>query len=187
MHFDTLPISVAAPYAAEDAWVCFGLYEIFRAGLNKNENLKKLYENCDLPLLKVLLNIERTGVMVNQARLADLSEIFHKEMEELEQQIWHLAGHEFNIASPQQLANVLYQEMGLPLHKSTDADTLAEIEHPIADKILGWRSLSKLAGTYADALPRQIASTDAFTQPICRPARTLAACLHAIRIYKTFQ
>lgn len=158
MHFDTLPISVAAPYAAEDAWVCFGLYEIFRAGLNKNENLKKLYENCDLPLLKVLLNIERTGVMVNQARLADLSEIFHKEMEELEQQIWHLAGHEFNIASPQQLANVLYQEMGLPLHKSTDADTLAEIEHPIADKILGWRSLSKLAGTYADALPRQIAS-----------------------------
>jgi len=158
MHFDTLPVNIAAPYAAEDSFVCFGLYEIFREKLNRNEKLKKLYENCDLPLLKVLLNMERTGVMVNQSRFGTLSEIFHKDMEELEKQIWHLAGHEFNIASPQQLANVLYQEMGLPLHKSTDADTLAEIEHPIADKILEWRSLSKLAGTYTDALPRQVAS-----------------------------
>ncbi len=158
MHFETLPIDVAAPYAAEDSWICFGLYEIFREKLNQNEKLKKLYENCDLPLMKVLLKIERNGVMVNQARLADLSEIFHKDMEELEKQIWHLAGHEFNIGSPQQLATILYEEMGLPLHKSTDADTLTEIEHPIADKILEWRSLSKLAGTYADALPRQVAS-----------------------------
>ena len=158
MHFDTLPIDIAAPYAAEDSWVCFGLYEIFRSGLDKNETLKKLYENCDLPLLKVLLNMERNGVMVNQSRLADLSEIFHKDMEELEKQIWHLAGREFNIGSPQQLAVILYDEMKLPRHKSTDADTLAELEHPIADKILEWRSLSKLAGTYADALPRQVAS-----------------------------
>ncbi len=158
MHFETLSVEIAAPYAAEDAWVCFGLYEIFREKLNKNEKLKKLYENCDLPLLKVLLNMERTGVMVNQSRFSTLSEIFHKDMEELEKQIWHMAGHEFNIASPQQLATVLYEEMGLPLHKSTDADTLAEIEHPIADKILEWRSLSKLAGTYTDALPHQIAS-----------------------------
>ncbi len=158
MHFGNLPIHVAAPYAAEDAWVCFGLYEIFREKLNPNEKLKKLYENCDLPLLKILLNMERVGVMVNQSRFSVLSEIFHKDMLELEKQIWHMAGHEFNIGSPQQLAVVLYEEMGLPLHKSTDADTLAEIEHPIADKILEWRSLSKLAGTYTDALPHQIAS-----------------------------
>lgn len=158
MHFETLPVEIAAPYAAEDSWVCFDLYEIFREKLNKNDKLKKLYENCDLPLLKVLLNMERTGVMANQARFGTLSEMFHKDMEELEKQIWHMAGHEFNIASPQQLATVLYEEMGLPLHKSTDADTLAELEHPIADKILEWRSLSKLAGTYTDALPHQIAS-----------------------------
>jgi DNA polymerase-1 len=102
--------------------------------------------------------MERAGVLVNKSRLHDLSAIFHKDMQALEKEIHALAGREFNIASPAQLGVVLYDELSLPRHKSTDADALAELEHPIAAKVLEWRSLSKLAGTYADALPKQIAS-----------------------------
>ncbi|MCL2749293.1 MAG: DNA polymerase I [Alphaproteobacteria bacterium] len=157
MHFELLPVEVAAPYAAEDSNICFALYELFRKQLDKNESLNKLYEKCDRPLLKVLLGMERAGVLVDQAKLRDLSEIFHKDMALLEKEIWHMAGREFNIGSPLQLATVLYDELKLPRQKSTDADTLSELEHPIAAKILEWRSIAKLAGTYADALPRQIA------------------------------
>jgi DNA polymerase-1 len=158
MHFDALSVEVAAPYAAEDATICFALYELFKRQLDSNDSLRKLYETCDRPLLKVLFNMERAGVLVDRSKLHNLSAIFHKDMQALEKEIHALAGREFNIASPQQLAVVLYDELGLPRHKSTDADTLAELEHPIAAKVLEWRSIAKLAGTYADALPRQIAS-----------------------------
>ncbi|MCL1892399.1 MAG: DNA polymerase I [Alphaproteobacteria bacterium] len=157
-HFEALPIGVATPYAAEDAAVAFALYRLFREKLDKNQRLKKLYENCDRPLLKILLNMERAGVGVDKSKLRGLSAVFHDDMAKLEKEIWDMAGREFNIASPMQLAAVLFEELGLPRRKSTDADTLAEIEHEIAGKILEWRSLSKLAGTYTDALPRQIAS-----------------------------
>ncbi len=232
LHFENLAIETAAPYAAEDAWVTFALYELFRermdsdimplrslpepppaaqrgasapplegwesclrpgaqlfgsdtpvldsppsrggalaplcaaGGGSGNEvwqshilgGLRWLYENCDLPLMKILFSMERRGVLVNQTGLHHLSLVFHEQLRNMEKEIWDLAGHEFNIASPQQLATVLYDEMGLPQHKSTDADTLAELEHPIADKILAWRSIAKLAGTYADSLPKQIAA-----------------------------
>lgn len=162
MHFDMLDIEKATPYAAEDASICFALYELMRPELNKNEKLKKLYENCDLPLMPVLLKMERTGVLVNKTGLQQLSNVFHEQLIKLEKEIWTLAGHEFNIASPKQLGVVLFDELNLPANKkrSTDAETLTEMSdmHPIIEKILEWRSIAKLAGTYADALPRQIAS-----------------------------
>lgn len=162
MHFDKLDIEKATPYAAEDATVCFALYQVMKPELDKNEKLLKLYENCDLPLLKILLNMERTGVLVNKTGLQQLSNVFHEQLTKLEKEIWDLAGHEFNIASPKQLGVILFDELGLPANKkrSTDAETLTEMtdEHPIIEKILEWRSIAKLAGTYADALPRQIAS-----------------------------
>ncbi|MCQ2599331.1 MAG: DNA polymerase I [Alphaproteobacteria bacterium] len=160
MHFENLSIDIAAPYAAEDASICFALYEFMRKKLNADDVRCKLYETCDLPLLPILFQMERAGVMANKSGLQQLSALFHAQLTELGNQIYDLAGHEFNIASPKQLATVLFDQLGLTANKkrSTDADTLNEMTdaHPIIDKILQWRSVAKLAGTYADTLPRQI-------------------------------
>ncbi len=161
-RFDLLEIAAAAPYAAEDATVCHTLYEKMRPELDAQPALKKLYEECDRPLMPILLNMERAGVLVNRSELQQLSGVFHTQLGALEREIWDMAGHEFNIASPKQLGAVLFDELGLPANKkrSTDAETLNDLTdaHPIIDKILQWRSIAKLAGTYADALPRQIAT-----------------------------
>lgn len=162
MRFDCLDISLATPYAAEDATICMALYDLMRPQLNQNEKLRHLYETCDLPLMPILLKMERAGVLVNKTGLQQLSNIFHDQLSELESEIWQLVGHEFNIASPKQLGTILFDELNLPANKkrSTDADALNDLIdfHPIIEKILNWRSIAKLAGTYADALPRQIAS-----------------------------
>ena len=162
MHFDTLNISAATPYAAEDATICMALYKLMRPQLDKNDKLRELYETCDLPLMPVLIKMERAGVLVNRDGLLQLSGVFHNQLTQLESEIWQMAGHEFNIASPKQLATILFDELNLPANKkrSTDAETLNDLldTHPIIEKILNWRSIAKLAGTYADALPRQIAS-----------------------------
>ena len=162
MRFDTLAITTAAPYAAEDATICMALYNKMRPQLNKDEKLRKLYETCDLPLMPVLVKMERAGVLVNKNGMQQLSNIFHNQLKKLESEIWDMAGHEFNIASPKQLGTVLFDELQLPANRkrATDADTLNDLSdaHPIIEKILEWRSIAKLAGTYADALPRQIAS-----------------------------
>lgn len=162
MHFDMLPIDKAYPYAAEDAAVTMALYQYMRPKLDANKKLADLYDKCDRPLLMVLTQMERAGVFVDRTRLNQLSGVFHKQLTDISQQIWEMAGHEFNIASPKQLATVLFDEMHLPENKkrSTDADTLNDLidNHPIIEKILNWRSIAKLAGTYADALPHQIGS-----------------------------
>lgn len=160
MHFDALPIDTAYPYAAEDAAVTMALYETMRPELDANKKLGELYERCDRPLLMVLTLMERCGVFVDRARLNQLSGVFHEQLTKISNEIFELAGHEFNIASPKQLATVLFDEMHLPENKrrSTDADSLNDLieHHPIIEKILNWRSIAKLAGTYADALPHQI-------------------------------
>jgi DNA polymerase-1 len=162
MRFDTLDISIASKYASEDACICRALYDIMRPELNKNEKLRQLYEQCDLPLMPILLQMERTGVLLDRQKLNNLSVVFHNQMKTLEQEIWALAKHEFNIASPKQLATVLFDEIQLPANKkrSTDASSLNNLadSHPIIEKILMWRSVAKLAGTYTDTLPHQIAS-----------------------------
>ena len=162
MHFDRLTIDAAYPYAAEDAAVTMALYETMRPELNENEKLAALYEKCDRPLIMVLTLMERCGVFVDRARLNQLSGVFHDQLTKISNEIFELSGHEFNIASPKQLATVLFDEMHLPENKrrSTDADSLNDLieHHPIIEKILNWRSIAKLAGTYADALPHQIAT-----------------------------
>ncbi len=161
-NFAYVDIANATPYAAEDATVCFALYELMRPELDKNAKLKKLYDTCDRPLMPILVEMERNGVLVNKTGLQNLSNVFHSQLENLQNEIWQYAGHEFNIASPKQLGVVLFDELQLPANKkrSTDADSLNDLseEHPIIEKILAWRSIAKLAGTYADALPKQIAS-----------------------------
>lgn len=160
-HFATLPVNIAAKYSGEDSVVCMALYNLFRPQLDANEKLRELYETCDLPLCPILCLMERYGVAVNRDRLNQLSTVFHKQLETLEKEIYELAGHEFNVGSPKQLGVVLFDELHLPDKKkhSTDAATLNDLVelHPIIEKILTWRSVAKLAGTYADALPHQIA------------------------------
>jgi len=161
-HFETLAIEVASKYSGEDSIVCMALYNLFRPQLDANKELRKLYETCDLPLCPILCLMEKYGVAVNRDRLNQLSTVFHKQLEQLEQEIYESAGHEFNVASPKQLATVLFDEMHLPDKKkhSTDAAVLNDLveSHPIVEKILTWRSVAKLAGTYADALPHEIAN-----------------------------
>lgn len=160
-NFAHLDPKIGGEYSAEDAYVTFALYKAFRPKLDENNSLKKLYENCDLPLLRILMRMERDGALVDQSKLAGLSEILHKNSDALAKQIWHLAGEEFNIGSPQQLAEVLFDKLKIAQpgkSRSTDAGTLGELSdaHPIVSKVLEWRTMAKLAGTYADALPRQI-------------------------------
>ena len=162
MRFDGLAIENACLYAAEDACICRALYDLMRPELNADNKLRELYETCDLPLMPILVQMERAGVLADRAKLQHLSAIFHEQLQKLQSEIWTLAGHEFNIASPKQLGCVLFDELNLPANKkrSTDADALNDLidAHEIIEKILNWRSIAKLAGTYADALPRQIAS-----------------------------
>lgn len=161
-HFETLPLDIAAKYSGEDSVVCMALYNLMRPQLDADEKLRKLYETCDLPLCLVLCLMEKYGVAVNREKLNQLSSVFHTQLEKLEQEIYEIAGHEFNVASPKQLAVVLFDELHLPNRKrgSTDANILNDLAefHPIVEKILNWRSVAKLAGTYADALPHQIAA-----------------------------
>jgi len=160
-HFEMLPIDIATKYSGEDSVVCMALYNLMRPQLDKQEKLRKLYETCDLPLCPILCLMEKNGVCVNRNRLNQLSSVFHDQLTKLESEIYKLAGHEFNIGSPKQLATVLFDELHLYAGKkrSTDADTLNDLieSHPIIEKILNWRSIAKLAGTYADALPHEIA------------------------------
>ena len=160
-HFETLSIDIATKYSGEDSVVCMALYNLMRPQLDANKKLRELYETCDLPLCPVLCLMEKYGVAVNRERLNQLSGVFHKQLEKLEQEIYELAGHEFNVGSPKQLSAILFDELHLPNRKkgSTDANILNDLIdfHPIVEKILTWRSVAKLAGTYADALPREIA------------------------------
>ncbi len=160
-HFETLSIETATKYSGEDSVVAMALYKLFRPQLNENHDLRELYESCDLPLCPVLCIMERNGIYADREKLNQLSNVFHKQLTTLESEIYELVGHEFNIGSPKQLSTVLFDELNLPSSKkrSTDADTLTELleTHPVIEKILNWRSVSKLATTYADALPHQIA------------------------------
>lgn len=161
-HFETLSVEVASKYSGEDSIVAMALYNLMRPQLNANERLRELYDTCDLPLCPILCLMEKNGVCVNRDRLNQLSSVFHDQLTKLESEIYDLVGHEFNVGSPKQLATVLFDELHLFAGKkrSTDADALNDLieSHPIIEKILNWRSIAKLASTYADALPHQIAN-----------------------------
>lgn len=128
--------------------------------------LRKLYEEIDLPLVPVLARMERTGIRIDPAALEELSRRLESEIQRLSAEIQQMAGRPFNINSPQQLGKVLFEELKLPAPVkygkgktiSTAADVLEELaaEHPIAAKVLEYRQLAKLKGTYVDALPQLI-------------------------------
>ena len=130
----------------------------------KEAGLERLMDEVEMPLVEVLAEMERVGVMLDAKRLADIGQGFERRIEELQADIFDLAGHEFTIGSPQQLAEVLFDELGLTKKRrgktgfSTDSRVLTQIrdEHEIVGKIVSWRELTKLKSTYLDALPELI-------------------------------
>ncbi|PIR16668.1 MAG: DNA polymerase I [Deltaproteobacteria bacterium CG11_big_fil_rev_8_21_14_0_20_49_13] len=158
-NFSDVEVAKASTYAAEDADVTLRLYHVLIKELKGQ--LKELYFDIEMPLMKVLLKMELTGIKVDLSLLNEMGRLFEKDLKELEKNIYKEAGREFNINSPKQLGVILFEEMGLTGGKktktgfSTDVDALTTLSHhyKIGRLILNYRSLSKLKGTYIDALP----------------------------------
>ncbi len=159
--FRDVPLEKAVPYAAEDADFTFQLYKIFYDEL-KQKNLLDLFETIEMPLIKILGEMELAGIHLDSAALDSYNKDLQKEISAAEKEIYKEVGHEFNIASPKQLQEVLFTERGLPHGKktktgySTDTSVLEELAEldPVPAKILKFRELSKLQSTYVEALPK---------------------------------
>ncbi|HPM06095.1 MAG TPA: DNA polymerase I [Treponemataceae bacterium] len=159
--FLDVPLDQAVDYAAEDADLTLQLWKKFEKQL-KTEGLLDLFLNLESPLIPILAEMEDEGIHIEKADLEAYSKELSSEIEELSKDIYDLVGHEFNIASPKQLQEVLFVERELPATKkiktgfSTDTSVLEELrEHdPIIPKLLEYRQLSKLLSTYVDALPK---------------------------------
>lgn len=163
--FDYVPLNAATQYAAEDADITLKLYNIFTPRLNSADAAKllHLYKHVELPLVPTLAAMEMTGVCVDKAELLRLSQEFATRLAAHEEKIFNLAGCNFNVNSPKQLGEVLFDKMGIPLGKnkkrSTNVEVLEKLEedgHAIAREILAYRSLAKLRSTYTEALLQQI-------------------------------
>jgi DNA polymerase I len=148
---------------AEQAVITRTLAEV-QAGELEEVGLTQLFNEVELPLVEVLIDMERAGVKLDTKLLAEISTKVRDQIAALEREIWDLAGEEFTIGSPQQLAEVLFEKLGLSRKRrgktgfSTDARVLQAIrgEHPIIEKVETWRELSKLKSTYMDALPELV-------------------------------
>jgi len=153
-------IARTADYACADADMTFRLTELLEADLHQ-QNLWKLFAEVELPLVPVLLHMERNGVALDDGLLREMSQRLGEQLNKVEKEIYENVGHQFNINSPQQLSQVLFEELGLtPTRKtkggySTGASVLEELlgVHPIIELILDYRQLSKIKSTYIDALP----------------------------------
>ena len=162
-RMDEVPVRQVADYAGEDALLPLRLRPILAAKLAET-SLEKLCTEVELPLIEVLAELEYNGIKIDVDRLAELSRRHAAQLEALQDEIYDLAGHPFNIASPKQLQEVLFREQKLPVVKktksgpSTDAGVLEELagRHPLPAKIIEYRQVAKLKGTYVDALPEMV-------------------------------
>ena len=167
--FSDIDTESATRYSAEDADITLRLYFILLKRLMENGMLQTFCE-IELPLIRVLAGMERKGIAISDARMEELKRTTDGKVNVLEKRIYELAGHEFNLNSTQQLAKVLFQEMGLEAGKktqrgySTDSATLEMLKRngggEIVEKILDYRMLSKLKSTYIDVLPTLKASDE---------------------------
>ncbi len=158
-------VNKVAEYSAEDADITLQLHHTFKPMLEKEE-LKKLYEEVEIPLIEVLADMEFEGINLDVAFLNDYSNLLAKDIEETANKIYEIAGVRFNIDSPKQLGDVLFLKLKIPYEGqktktgqlSTGEDILAKLSHnyPIADLLLNYRELQKLKSTYVDSLPSLI-------------------------------
>ena len=160
-----VPVEEVCPYAAEDADITLRLAHVFRPMLEA-EGATRLFEEIEMPLMPVLADMERAGVRIDTEALRQGSQLLGEQLVALEQEIYELAGREFNINSPKQVGEILFDHLKLlPNAKktkggaySTNEEILQRIhtKHPIVDKILDYRGKKKLISTYLDALPQLI-------------------------------
>ncbi len=161
VSFDYVPIAEAATYSAEDAEVTFRIWQLFSARLTE-EGRWGVYLTLDRPVIEPVIAMEQLGIKVDKKALESLSQDFAALLEQLEKEIFALAGETFSIGSPQQVSALLFEKMGLKTSKktstgkwSTGSDILEELAHqgqPLPEKILEWRHLAKLRATYTEAL-----------------------------------
>jgi DNA polymerase I len=164
--FAELTSAAARDFAAERADAALRLHLLLKARLLR-EHMTAFYETIERPLVPAVAAMEDAGIKVDRAALAELSQDFARRIADLEQTIWRDVGNEFNIGSPKQLGDVLFEKLGLPGGKKgktgaygTDASILEQLSplHPVPARVLEWRQLTKLKSTYADALDDNIDS-----------------------------
>ncbi len=161
IRFDQVPLDKALPYACEDADITLMAADVLKPRLKKI-GVMELFEKVELPLIPVLMRMEQKGIFVDIQRLQALSKSFGFQLQQLEQEIYSFAGEKFNINSSQQLGQILFEKLNLPVQKktkkrtgySTDVSVLTTLSttHELPAHILRHRTLSKLKTTYADAL-----------------------------------
>jgi len=162
LSMSQVEIQKAGIYACADADMTFQLCEILKPELEQ-QSLRKLFTEVEMPLVPVLVTMERHGIALDTDLLSEMSHEIGRQLIDIEGKIYGIAGHQFNINSPQQLGNVLFEEMKLPATKrkgnySTSAAILEALreENPIIGNILDYRQLSKLKSTYIDTLPGMV-------------------------------
>jgi DNA polymerase-1 len=165
ISFAQVEVARAAEYAAEDADVTLRVHQVLRPQLAEVPELEALYRDLELPIAEVLFRIERNGVLIDAATLAQQSDELGRKIMAIEAEAQQLAGQPFNLASPKQLAEILFNQQGLPVVKktpsgapSTDEEVLEKLaeDYPLPKKILEHRSFAKLKNTYTDKLPKMI-------------------------------
>jgi len=163
--FDQVDIDTAAHYAAEDADITLRLHQALYPQIAREEKLQYVYEQIELPTAEVLFDIERTGVLLDSQLLAEQSHELGMKLIDLERQAQELAGQPFNLNSPKQIQDILFNQLGLPVKKktpsgtpSTDEDVLQELalDYPLPKLLLEYRGMAKLKSTYTDKLPRMV-------------------------------
>ncbi|MEC9319765.1 MAG: DNA polymerase, partial [Pseudomonadota bacterium] len=166
LTFNQIELAQAAPYAAEDADITLRLHHILWDKVHQTgEQLASVLTDIEVPLVSILTDMEEYGVKVDAEMLGKQSEEIANKLDELEQKAFEIAGEEFNLGSPKQLQQILFEKLELPVIKktpkgapSTAEEVLQELAHdyPLPDVILQHRSLAKLKSTYTDKLPRMI-------------------------------
>ena len=165
LTFNQIALELAAPYAAEDADITLRLHQHLWPKLSSKPSLTSVFNDIELPLLPVLSRIERTGVLVDGTLLFQQSQELTERLAELETQAWDMAGQQFNLASPKQLGEILFEKLEIPVLKktakgapSTKEEVLQELalDYPLPKVLLEHRGLAKLKSTYTDKLPTMI-------------------------------
>ena len=166
LTFDKIALDVASEYAAEDADVTMKLHQTLFPELEKTPTLLKLFNEIEMPLVRVLSHIERNGVLIDPQKLLAQSQEIEQRLTEVEAEVHQAAGQEFNLASTKQLQEILFEKLGLPVKKktpkgapSTNEEVLEELAqegHIVPKLLIEHRGLSKLKSTYTDKLPQMI-------------------------------
>lgn len=163
--FDQIELEQASNYAAEDADITLQLHQVLGAGLRQDEKLHRVYRDIEMPLVDVLLDVEQNGVLIDPDMLEKQGREVDRQLQQIEQAIYQLAGEVFNLSSPKQIQEILFEKLELPVLRktpkgqpSTAEDVLEELaaDYEIPALILEHRSLNKLMSTYIDKLPQEI-------------------------------